>query len=82
MVIQKAVSCEPSHLCLYATIEGPSPHKIQCQSSIVRALNEFQGPMDNFMVTALDDLMKQQKLHLHKYEVETSLHFLQDSLMG
>ena len=78
-VIKIASSCKPGHLCLYTTLEGPSPHKIQFQSSIVQASDELQGPIDNFMVTGLDNSMKQYKLHLHKCEVETSLHSLPDS---
>lgn len=77
-VIKIASSCEPGHLCLYTTLEGPSPHKIQFQSPIVQAPDEFQGPIDNFMVTALDNSMKQHKLYLHKCEVETLLHSLPD----
>ena len=73
-VIKIASSCEHGYLCL----EGPSPHKIQFQSSIVQAPDEFQGPIDDFMITALDNSMKQHKLHLHKCEVETSLHSLPD----
>ena len=39
-----ASSWEPSRICLYPILEGPSPLEIQFELSKVRPSDEFQGP--------------------------------------
>ena len=35
---------EPGRICPYTTLESPQPHRIHFHLSIVRPLDEFQGP--------------------------------------
>lgn len=45
-MVNEITKCwEQGHICLYTTLEGPWPHKIQCHFCTVRPLYEFRMPL-------------------------------------